>query len=70
MSVVEQYTTKVRQQQAAAAADRLRRWAELTRLWEQCCQAEGADRGATDSRFAPENPYLALYERSLNGYMG
>ncbi len=70
MTVVEQYTIKVQQQQAAAEAERRRRWTELTRLWEQCCQAEGADRSATDDHFTPENPYLALYERSLTGYLG
>ncbi len=70
MTAIEQYTSKVRQQQAAAEAERGRHWAELSSLWEQCCQAEGAERGATDGRFTPENPYLALYERSLTGYLG
>ena len=68
MTAVEQYTTKVRQQRAAADAERRRRWAEVTGLWEQCCQAEGAERGA--SGFRPENPYRALYEGSLAGYIG
>ena len=70
MTAVEQYTTKLRQQHVAAETERCRRWAEVTWLWEQCCQAECADRITTDSRFTPENPYLALYERSLAGYMG
>ncbi len=70
MTAVEQYMTKVRQQQAAAETERRRRWAELTSLWEQCCQAEGVDRSAAASPFTPENPYRALYEGSLAGYLG
>jgi hypothetical protein len=68
MTAVEQYTTKVRQQHAATEAERRRRWAEVTGLWEQCCQAEGAERGA--SGFRPANPYRAVYEASLAGYIG
>ncbi len=69
MTVVEQYTAKVRQQQAVAESERRRRWAELTHLWEQCCQAEGSDRSATPSSFTPENPYRAQYEGSLTAYL-
>jgi hypothetical protein len=69
MTIVEQYTLKVQQQQAAVEAERRRRWAEVTSLWEQCCQAEGADPGTAGISFTPENPYLALYERAVASYM-
>jgi hypothetical protein len=68
MTRVERLEAKVRQKQAAEAARRRRRWAEVERLWEKCCKAERIDTGVEFAGFSQDNPYLAKYQEAIATY--